>query len=179
MTYAGSAGGQPRLLIPTINAIVDPATNNAMNAILRWANTLMLGGGGLSNWACYPVAGETSTVIDWAGPPVSNFEYVQSDNETILFPPGTITLVIVDLSVEYTTIDPETLSITCGLPTDGNAENLIVGSNLIAYIGLNGIMDTNDSPGFSTNISLSITGSGSILNAVAGQMSLFSYTETT
>jgi hypothetical protein len=43
--YIGSAGGQPRLLIPTIDRIQDPAVTIAMNAILRWGNSLLLGTG--------------------------------------------------------------------------------------------------------------------------------------
>lgn len=42
--YGGGGGGQPRLLIPTIGQFQDPAVNIAMNAILRWANTLEAGG---------------------------------------------------------------------------------------------------------------------------------------
>jgi hypothetical protein len=39
--YIGSAGGQPRLFIPTMGQFQDPSVETAMNVILRWANSLL------------------------------------------------------------------------------------------------------------------------------------------
>lgn len=92
--YAGDAGGQPRLLIPTIDRITDPATKIAMNEILRWANTLLMGGGSLADFAQYEatIVGGTVNPVTWTQVVSSGFAYLDgAGQDVIAFPPKTYT----------------------------------------------------------------------------------------
>lgn len=74
INYGGGAGGQPRLFIPTIDIpamrnIQDPATKKAfeevaiaLNAIKRWSDMLLLGGGGGSGLLAF--GGWTASLQD-------------------------------------------------------------------------------------------------------------------
>lgn len=116
--YAGSAGGQPRLLIPTIDRIVDPATKQAMNQILRWANTLLLGAssGGLLAYGFY-TSSSVGNPVSWNESSAS-FAYVASG--LISFPPDSVNLIITKFNVsafEGSLTDPVEL----GVAIQGNA----------------------------------------------------------
>jgi hypothetical protein len=115
INYAGSAGGQPRLFIPSMGQFQDPAVQTAMQQILQWANTLMLGTGGLIAAASFEATGldtwnsfssptfSYQAAIEWSAiaGEVGTWVYLQSDNETFNFPDDSITIVTGALSLDY------------------------------------------------------------------------------
>jgi hypothetical protein len=94
--YAGDAGGQPRLLIPSMGQFQDPATQRAMQAILQWANrlTAVTGGGNLLGFGVYEITTTTPTnPLEWSAD-ADPLAILQGDSVTFSPPSDTITLIL-------------------------------------------------------------------------------------
>jgi hypothetical protein len=113
--YIGSAGGQPRLFIPTMGQFQDPSVETAMNVILRWANSLLLGTsspGALLQYGFYngSVVGSAGTTnpVPWTAVD-SSFSYT-SGSGLIGFPTNSVNLLTVRLDEAFPAgIDPVTI----------------------------------------------------------------------
>jgi hypothetical protein len=98
--YIGSAGGQPRLFIPTMGQFQDPSVETAMNVILRWANSLLLNSstGGVVAYAGFTALVGDNThpnPVTWTGT-ISDgvFHYMDSGVQNIVaFPSHSYSII--------------------------------------------------------------------------------------
>jgi hypothetical protein len=109
--YIGSAGGQPRLIIPQIDKIQDPAVRDAMQAIYRWANALLYTtpspSSGLLAFASYSERIVPGTnPITWSTKLAGGtYDYLDLNAQYIVqLPPNAITLILYGL--EYASGSP-------------------------------------------------------------------------
>jgi hypothetical protein len=97
--YLGSGGGQPRLIIPMMGKFQDPAVEQTMQTILRWANSLLLGGGGITGWffgtGDGPPDGGAGTQTVWTQAFAGTFVYFDVTNTFIEhLPSNSLTLFL-------------------------------------------------------------------------------------
>lgn len=103
INYGGDAGGQPRLLIPTIDKIEDPAVEIAMNSILRWANTLLMPAPGtglsLKYYGGFSVNSRSGGNLTWnVDQQLGGWVYLQPDTFTFEYPNDTISIVVLNVA---------------------------------------------------------------------------------
>jgi hypothetical protein len=178
VNYGGSAGGQPRLFIPSMGQFQDPAVQTAMQQILQWANTLKIGG--TPNGGAYGANGiDGSGNLEWvASPTPPQFSYLQSDNETFVSPSGVQTIMVCVVCFEYTTVSAETFELewsgSSGIAPAAQAQsNLPVGTSFLWTAATVSSIDNTGGSDTGGKWNLSISG-GSIDSIVSGGVLLTS-----
>lgn len=182
--YAGDAGGQPRLFIPTMGQIQDPATQTAMQTILQWANRLLLGGTGglmLTGFGWYKTAGaslgsffnlslqspfQARAIIHWVGADgfTNSFTYLQGDGFTFHAPANSLTFFVANVYLEDNGDPAQTVGLLANAPHDFiySATDLRAGtggSPAFASPSIMGLWDSFQSPSPTWTMFLSVISS--------------------
>jgi hypothetical protein len=105
--YVGSAGGQPRLILPFPNINRPPTAaewNRTMRTLYTWANSLLLpvSGSGLvltANGGFELDSDFTTGTFDWVADYQEGFTYLQSDRQTFEFPDDSVSIVVLSVAI--------------------------------------------------------------------------------
>ena len=180
INYSGSAGGQPRLLIPSLGQFEDPAVQRAMLAIQNWGNRLLLSGGGapIAYGFFDGVPGNPATwTLVWGN-------YVDVSGSNVNFPTNSVSLITVDYGVSdsagtpfVTSLGVELRSAANGLISLGvfnqNGTSVVIAASASA----SSIADTATAIApFPWNVAATLGTSGGSPNISALTMSIMSFT---